>query len=570
MKEKARTAHPLALLGLSLAWLAVGCQQHHSYGSTETLRRAAHEQSLGRGEVEGIKIFLDTSGSMRGFALGATTYQAKESDQYRSILIALDSLSSAIQIKPKVEDGGSGVHDDHQKEPISPHQTSSADTAPVPLPAPIAVSRFGGSVEALPGGVSLLDASVGRNQVGPIGGRTLPSKWNSRDCSTSHWGGSSLVRSNLDSFYSEGITCLNLAFDEILADRSGKKVYVIVTDAEQDAPEDSSECPSAKNPGNIQTRLYEWVHDRGNFAAVVAFKIRSFPWRAEAVGDRFCGCATRNLFVYLFTPSAEVAEQLFSHLSTFWKGDPESIAYLPFSPRPASEFQVQMSLPKTKGSSPAIVPSEASKDSTDPAVAGTLPQFWIKLNEDQATVSFKVLEAGFESPETRKGPGFCPIDWSKAQYAWSDQPTRLTLRKTTDKVSAKPPTPEALVSTDDPGGLTFVRPAEEYDSANSKSITRVGHYNARSRQLSQEHMTHDLSESTYVVRKRPGQAAHGCEIYLFELKTTSLDLLNQISQKLPLVRDAQPPCTSIENVRNQVQFVYRPSPVVRFLLHVDY
>lgn len=587
LKDKAGRSHRhLAVAGLALLFL-VACNKHKpSYGSAKTLRRAAQEQSLDHGALGGIKIYIDTSGSMRGFALGTTTYRADDTDQYRSILIALDSISSAVDV-------GAGSREKKQSTPVgSLPQTLTSPPDTPEVEQPVGLARFGASVEPIPPGVALIDIGVGRGDLPPIGGRSPSTTWTSTDCRPSRWGGSPATRAKIDSFYSEQITCLDLVFDEMLADDSHEKAFVLMTDAEQDAPEDSTACPSAKNPGNVQTRLYEWVHKRGNFAAVVAFKLRSFPWRAEAVGDRYCGCASRNLYIYLLTPSAEVAEQIFAHISTFWKGPPEAIAYLPLSPRSASEFRVRMSLPKSKsGPSPAIVHSEDSKEAREPATPGTLPLFQIKLSDeyDQAAVTFRITAAGFESAATRSRRGFYPVDWSKAQYAWGEQPIRLSLASDTGKASNatsgraggggsgheddEREGPEAnlpkLVAVRDTGGLSFTRPATEDNPSVESSISRTGHYHARPTLLAKEQMTADLSSVTYVVRRNSGQA-HGCEVYLLELKATSLDLLDLISRQVPLVRDAQPPCSGIDSVRNQVQHVYRPSPVVRFLLHVDY
>jgi hypothetical protein len=570
LKDKASGArrHP-AVAGLALLFF-VACPPQHkpSYGSAETLRRAAEEQSLDHGTLEGIKVYIDTSGSMRGFALGTTTYRADDTDQYRSILIALDSISSAVDVGPVSREKKQATAVGSLPQTL----TNRPDGQEADQPSAVELARFGSSIEAIPSRATLLDVGAGRGELAPIGGGSPSTRWMSTDCRTSRWGGSPATRAKIDSFYSEGITCLDLVFDEILADESKEKAFILVTDAEQDAPEDSTACPSARNPGNVQTRLYEWVHKRGNFAAVVAFKLRSFPWRAEAVGERFCGCASRNLYVYLLTPSAEFAERLFAHISGSWKGPPEAIAYLPFSPRSASEFRVQMSLPKSKsGPSPAIVHPDDSKGAREPATPGTLPQFRIKLSDDhdQAIVTFRITEAGFESAATRSGRGFYPVDWSKAQYSWGEQPIRLSLAPNTEnKASNATSDPPKLVAVRDAGGLSFTRPASEA-SLTGSSISRVGHYHARPTLLAKEQMTADLPGVTYVIRKNPGQT-HGCEVYLLELKATSLDLLDSISRQVPLVRDAQPPCSGIDNVQNQVRHVYRQSAVVRFLLHVDY
>lgn len=530
----------------------------------------ALRHSLGHTEVDAAKIYVDTSGSMRGFALAATINEAGASEEYQSILVGLDSLRAVLEppaasAKSLLQANGHGdesghpsVRSDHASAATDAGHKSTAPAAAVP----VSLARFGSTLEPLSDTTSLLSAPLGKVNLPLIGGRAPLPIWRSGDCRT-RWGGGAAIRTNLDNFYSEPTTCLNLVFDDIMADRPERMAYVLVTDAEQDAPEDSAACSSAKNLGNIQARLYQWVQ-KGNFAAVVAFRVRSLPWQAQAVGSRFCDCDARYLFVYLLTPSAELAERLYSHLATFWKGDAASIAYLPFSPRPASEFRIQMTIPKLGAKSAAIVPSRAPGSLTDPET-GALPQFWVRLNQDQVELQFTVIEAGFESPETRKGPGFCPIDWKQAQYEWQ-QPVRFEAATH----PAGPPSKDAraLEPTEASLGLTFTRPPAMSPGFGSP-VTRIAHYAARAVLLGKDHMTPELSETTYIVHKRQGHD-HGCELFLVQLNTTSVDLIEQVSRRLPLVKNVHPPCLDLTNIRTQIRFVYRPSPVVRFLLHVDY
>lgn len=527
-------------------------QQHHSYKNLSTLRTVARSESLGLGSVDRVRVYLDTSGSMRGFALAATDNRTNASNELQSILTAVDSIPSAVGA------------DDHRAP-------TALQASAVPAPpqasstAVLSVARFGSKVAPLPQGVTLLSAGLGRTLVPTIEGEPIGKPWTSTDCKQ-QWHGSQAVRSRIDSLFSERVTCLNHVFDEILQDDSRRRAYVLITDAEQDAPEDSKECPAARNLGSIQQRIYEWVHDRGNFAAVIVVRMQSAAWQAPAVKDRFCGCDQKNLYVYLFTPSAELAERIYSHVAAMWRsagGSRKAIGYIPFAPRPASQFTVQMAVEKYGAQRAAALPMfDDVKDLRDPETS-VLPVFTLKLKDAEATVRFSVVDVGFEEPNLQP-PDFYRLDWKNAQYDWAETPARLEVKTAAGRGA---PSKEQLVRSEQPGGLAFVRPAE---LSSATFPNRAARFHARSRFLDADKLVKLPNPAVaYRIRRRPG-AEHGCEIYLLQLTTTTVDQVSRISDTLPVVHDGQPPCTDLENVKDQIRYAYRPSPIVRFLLHVDY
>jgi hypothetical protein len=533
----------------------VGCTKKvkHAYKDLRTLRTGARAESLGLGRADTVRVYLDTSGSMRGFALAATDNQSNASNELQSILTAIDSIPSALGT------------DEHHAMPTAVPGGAAAAARTRSSATVLNVSRFGAKVGPLPTGVTLLSAGLGRTLLPTMGGEALPRPWISSDCGAK-WHGSPPVRTNIDSLFSERLTCLNHVFDEILQDKSRRQAHVLITDAEQDAPEDSRECPAARNLGNIQQRIYEWVHDQGNFAALVVVRMRSAPWQSLAVGDRFCGCGEKNLYVYLFTPSAELAERIYSHIASMWSsagGSRRKIGYLPFAPRPASQFTVRMAVEKHGTQRAAALPMfDDIKDLRDPETS-VLPVFTLKLKDAEATVRFSVGEVGFEEPNLQP-PDFYRLDWKNAQYDWAETPARLEVKSVAGR-GASPR--EQLVRSEQLGGLTFVRPAE---LATGTYPHRDARFHARSRLLARAQLV-DLPHPVvaYRIRRRPS-VEHGCEIYLLQLTTNTVDQVKRISDTLPVVQTGLAPCTDMEKVKDQIRYAYRPSPIVRFLLHIDY
>ncbi|MBN1566850.1 MAG: hypothetical protein JXA73_03325 [Acidobacteria bacterium] len=544
----------------------VGHRERHIVSASD-LKAFAAEHAPGESGIKSVRLYFDASTSMRGFALAATQNIEHAPEEYKSIIMALDSIPAMLQ-------GNSG---------------DGRNTS-------LAVARFGGTIEEL-SDAGMVSSALGRIAIPMIGGAALDKRSESRDYRAT-WGGSSEMRGNIDSFYSETITCLNRVFDEILKTRSRNSVSIIVTDAEQAAPSDSTACPSARNLGTIQENLYEWVR-LGNFVAVVAFRLPTMPWRSQFEPSQYTSCDKHLLYAYLMMSSAEQAEAIYSHIATFWKGNTEAIAYLPFTPRPASEYEVVMKISSIDGKPGAIIPPRATRDLTNPE-RGTLPIYWVRLTGEEAEVKFVVTEAAFEDHSITKAPGFCPIDWSRASYEWQ-APVRLEPlvsagvaksdaksasleadyskagRKSemasgggTPERSASPAAkPAMLISAKGILGLEFIQLPDSQLEQTQHAVIRTAHFHARNKLLPKEHMLRNLSSVRFNVRRR-GTQSSGCEIYLIQLNMKSIDYLDKIAAKLPLVIKAGLPCLSLENVKTQMRFVYRPSPVVRFLLHIDY
>jgi hypothetical protein len=336
--------------------------------------------------------------------------------------------------------------------------------------------------------------------------------------------------------------------------------------------------------------LYEWVR-RGNYVAVVAFRLPSLLWKSSLESRQYCSCEARHLFVYLLTPSADQAEQIYSHLASLWKGPSEAMAYLPFTPRPSSQFDVAMTLIRQSGKTQAQVPAQTPPHFTNPE-QGVLPRFTVQMTADEAEVRFQVAQAAFEDPAARTGPGFFNVDWSKVPYEWQ-LPVPLTLRDVPDTAAAsaaKPGVPPkgigskatgpaamTVAPTNEPLGLEFTQlPAVENEAAPSgrsgsatTEIVRLGHFQARSTLLANDKLSQGLATVRLRVRKRPGHAK-GCELYLIQLDTKSTDLPRQIADSLPLVKTGVAPCLDMNSITTQMRFVYRRSPIVRFLVHIDY
>lgn len=521
------------LVGLAIIVSTAACSDScngHRIGD-EVLKGMAGEFAPRTGAPHRLRVFVDTSASMRGFALAATANRSGAGEQFQSILLGLDSLGEMVQSDPPTI---SGV---------------GAAASPIP-PPPVTLTRFGGTSADLEPSASLADLGFGRVPALPLGGGALSSSWRSRDCAAS-WGGAASVRANLDGFFSEDVTCLNPVFDEILKDRSGQAAYVVVTDADQAAPEGDGRCSSARNMGTVQARLQQWVRG-GGAAAVIVFEISSHPWQAQAVGTRFCGCSSRLLFAYLMTPSAQIAESIFTKIAERWRGTSDQIAFIPLSPRPASEFAVSVEI---LGEEPAAIFDANSEHLTTPET-GVLPTVHLKLSGD-ASVRFVLSEAAFDPPDIQRLSGVGKLDWTKAHFSWSD-PQSIAL----SEEGQQPPFRAVPANSD----LGFIRRADPTGGGAAQE-SRLGRYRAKPVRLDRDALLPSLTTAVFDIERKGGK---GCEAYLIEVEGGLPDIFDQLTAGVPLVKKASTACLNLSNLRSQTQLIYRPGSVVRFLLHIDY
>lgn len=526
-------------------------------GAIEQLREAAREFSLSQGLVDRLEVLLDTSASMRGFALAANANEADAGTPWQSVLGGVESLREAFATALPASGGGT---------PRAASTTPGWETS---------FYRFGGSLERLQQPLSLVSTGLGRQPLSPIGGASLGSQWLSRPCSASAGPGTSLRRA-IDSLFSERITCLSLAFDQMTNDPSGRTLHVLITDAEQAVPEGNAACPTAQNLTPIQERLYDWVHNQRRFAAVVIFRLPYQRWQSQASTGNFCTCDIRNLYTYLLAPSAEVAERAFVHLAERWHGAAGSIAYLPLSARPASQFNLKMILPEDKGKLVAKVPKEAAEKHLREPEVGALPTFAIVMARDQVTVQFEVSQVAFEGTKLKTAVGSRHLDWTKASFEWREEPLRLAPKD----VQPQPPGPSAATSTTADnavrllriaggrGDLDFIR-LPETPLAEKHAYHRDARFLATPTQLGPNQTLPALQPAVFEIRKRDNRR-RGSEVYLFELQAFSASLLDQVLGAPSLRGNEDSPCTNVDSVRLQVRHVFQRTPVVRFLLRVDY
>jgi len=567
-----------AVLALAILITGAGCESGPQ--GPRPLTEAALDDvrsslSLGSSGLASLRVYFDVSTSMRGFSLAANGNERGAGDEFRSVISALDNLPSLL----------SGA------------SASNGEAAP-----PLSVTRFGGSLQPLPS-ASLLLAAMGQEAVLPISGEALQPESRSMTCADQVWSGSPAVREQIDSLYSERTTCLNVVFEEILRDPGPSASAIVITDAEQDAPIGTQSCPAPKNLGTIQSNLQAWVQ-RGRYVAVMVFRLPSNPWRSRLESTQYCSCQTRQLYAYLLTPSAEQAEQLFSHIASQWSGGPTNIAYLPFTARPASQFDVEMEIRKADdGAVPAVFAAEPSHFRRPEM--GKLPVFAIELQEGrEAELEFRVGAVGFEEGEARAKPGFFAIDRAKSPLSWQ-HPAQIGAGGSSPVKSLTTEGPGDATSSDTPTGidtgLEFVqlplsdvarsedapRSSRSEDgtqrrdvlsgsgadgSSSSERITRTASFRATPRQMPASDLTgldRPFSQFRLRVSRRPGVSS-GQETYLLQLDSASTDLSGQLRVALPLMQRSGSGCLAVDNVENQMRFVYRRAPVARFLLRVDY
>jgi hypothetical protein len=296
------------------------------------------------------------------------------------------------------------------------------------------------------------------------------------------------------------------------------------------------------------------------YAAVVAFRLGYLPWESKAAGKRYCGCTERLLFAYLLTPGPESAEKTYALLARTWKGSPEAISYLPLAPRPASQFDVEVTLPYEGAKKPALFPTTYPKSLQEPQLSG-LPVFPIELKEEKATVQVQVKKAGFERSETRSSPGFSQLDWAKARFAWREVTTRFAFEKSGKKKAG-------FIPLESAGGGLEVLLQGESPKESEKSTRRTGRFQGRATVLPASQTSDQLPGAAFVVRRALGR--HGSEAFLIELTADSTPLVQDLWKDSPFIGKSPGDCIRLTSLREQVQLAGRTSPVVRFLLHVDY
>jgi hypothetical protein len=523
MKSLARL---LALLAAGACALACA-KLHHAFPNEEALRGCARDLDLAGRSASRLHVYLDSSASMRGFALAATANSSAAPEGFSTVLLGVDSLS---------ELAGRGA---------------------LRSGAPLIASRFDLGTASLPAGISLVQVGLGAlaaeapEEPAPHPGHVA--HWRSSDCParpSSHWGGSPVVRSRIDRFFDGAHTCLSRVFDEISAGAAGT-AFAVVTDAEQNAPDDSPQCHSARSQLGIQTRLDEWVRGRGNYAAVVAYQLDSFPWRAAAVGESFCGPARRTLYVYLLTPDAETAEAIFGQLAGTWRGEAGRLAYFPLAQRPAAQFTVEMKPLRGASGATALVRAEAA-ELAEPE-PGTLPVLSLEQKGDAARVRFTVRSALFESPDVRARSDLGAPGKTQRRFSWREQPLRVAFPPPGKGQQAK-----SWKLGEEGGGLSLLQPAAGAEPPDALGAFQLGHFHAGPKQEADDAgMAGTIPPLIIELRRRPGQA-HGCELFLIELESAAglpAAAAAGAGADLPLL---------------QARFLTRRSPVLRFLLHVDY
>ncbi len=532
----------VTLLIVSMPLIISSCRRRPV--PSQAFQEIASSLGTPREEVETVRIYIDASASMRGFALAATKNETGVSAPFQSLLSGLDSLAEEVA-SPNVE-------------AEKPAKATKKPTPEKTGPARKEIYRFGALIEPLAPSIALVSAPLGRAPVPPIGGLQVNPAWLSKDCGQK-WGGSPAARLAVDSFFSETLTCLNPVFDETAANGTEKKAFVIVTDAEQLAPEGSEKCPSAKSLGTVQARIDEWIRVKHRYAAVAAFRLGYLPWEAPASGKRYCACNEQLLFVYILTPGPEMAEKIYGILAHAWKGDPDAISYLPLAPRPASQFDIEVSLPYEGDKKPALFPTNYPKSLQEPQIS-RLPVFPVELKGEKATVLVSVKKAGFERPEARVSPGFSKLNWSKAAYSWKEVSTRFSLQKSGKK-------PVSFVQLSGPSEVEVLLHGEA-PTEPEKATRRSGRFQGRATVLSESETTIELPQAAFLLKRTP--AKHGSEAFLIELTADSSPLVADFWKDHPLIGKASGSCIRLESLREQVLLAGRTSPVVRFILHVDY
>lgn len=497
--------------------LFVGCDKH-DYDLRE-LRRAAQQFAFSEATSDDVELLLDSSASMRGFALAEVQDQGAHTGSWGSVFVGIDALGRNIRL-----------------------------------------SRFGGTLEEHPGPVSLLQLARGSQRVEPIRQARLEPSWRSRSCGQQLFHGPEVVTA-IDSLFSERETCLGLALDQASREPSNSSLRLVLTDSEQAAGDESAGCQLGNNPTPVQNRLYDWVHTQRRFGAIALFRLPYEGWRVDAPTRDYCHCANRNLFVYLLGPSAFRVEEAYARIADRWRGEAQNIAYLPLAPRPAAQYQLRMVVPRTAaGNVPASI--EGAQQDLQPE-SGRLPVFFLRLDDEKAVVRFTLAKAAFGPARVRGsigGPATLPLP---GDLDWGDQPTLVKIVAPTKDSKGR-----SLRLDPGPGAFEFVRLPDS--SAQEKvAHLREARFLSAGRKIADREMSDLQLAGSWEVRRRPGAKESRCELYLFELHTQGDDLVDRLIAATPLLQSQDQACSGLDNITAQVRHVYQESPVARFLLHID-
>jgi hypothetical protein len=474
---------------------------------------------------EEVHLLLDSSASMRGFALAAVRNEQAPAGSWVSLFVGIDSLSRHIRL-----------------------------------------SRFGGSVEAHTGPVVLFPLVVGSQRVAPLGQAGLDPSWQSRACNGRPFTGGG-VTGAIDVLFSERETCLGLAFDQASKEASDPTLRIVLTDSEQAAGDESSGCPLGNNPTPVQDRLYDWVHTQRQFGAIVLLRLPYQGWKVAAPTHDYCRCAYRNLFLYLLGPSATAVEKAYARIRDRWQGEASDIAYLPLAPRPVAQYSLSMTVPKTAtGNVPALIEGDSKR--LMPA-SDQLPVFSLRLEEDEAVVRFTLSKVAFNLGAIRTtaaGSAALPV---ADDLAWGDEAALLEI--TSPGKDAKSPSWQRARG---PGAVELVRlpgpTKEDLDKEKKKGAQgRPAKFFSGGGEIAEADMTSLQLTGSWKVRRRQGAKRNASELYLFELYAHGGRLVNRLIAATPLLQTQDRACSGLDNITAQVRNVYQDTPVARFLVHID-
>lgn len=513
-----------ASLSVVVCLAVTGCKRHQL--PPDVADRVAHSLSLARTDRSDLGIYFDTSGSMRGFALAATTNQRGSGDAFQSFLLALQTLP-------------------HEPPPRDTEPKKTASESPV-SDGRRQVVLFGGDLRAQAAFDDAVDSALGRRDPANVTANLGPSS----DCTGTKWNGAAISRERIDRFFSEGTTCLDQVFRDIRS-KGRNRLNILVTDAEQTASLNDPGCPNPQNLGTIQSYLNAWSRD-GGFAAIIAASLPYQPWTSTAA-KAYCGCQERLLFTYILSPTAAAAEQVFAHIRSSWKGTGSGPTYLPLIPRPAVSYSVRVVTAADEANS-LVFSSDARPTQFEPAEVGRLPEVWIQMREPDGQVAVNIEKAGFESPSMARGS---QIDWSKSTIEWRD-PVPLG----NDGV----PQPSGSA-----GALSLVRLNEPFANEATPAVAnmRMTRFLGQSHEPERE-VKPSGSRPLRLRIRRTGAAGSGagCQWYLLEAIAPKTDYATQIAGTMSQLSSST--CLNWDAVRVQVATAFQEGPFLRLLLHVDY
>jgi hypothetical protein len=487
---------------------------------------AARDLSLARTDQNGVRLYFDTSGSMRGFALAAAANRRGAGSGYESVLRVLDTVVQA------------------QRSAVPPPAMPARDAKDQ---KPVSLLLFGTTLVEEPS-ASVTDFATGRKSA-PFQNGGLA---RSTDCpNAAKWEGALETRSNIDHFFSQGTTCLDQVFEDVLANGIGR-LNLVITDAEQNAPLNSRGCPNPKNVSSIQSYLARWS-SAGGFAAVIATRLPYQPWQADRAPA--CDCQERLLYAYVLAPAADGAEQVFSRFREHWRADGPEPSYVPLMSRPALSSVVRV-VTGTSADRGLIFVSGARPAALAPPEVGRLPQVWVELKGDEGQIVFDVERAALVGLGSGQSSA---VDWSKATLEWSE-PAPLDERGQISRSG------EASRSNETPP-LSLIRfnDALPNETDPAPANVRTARYLGQTSEPEREVALTAAKPLRLRIRR---VAAKGCQWFLLEAKLPGREHVDQVLASLTGLSSDR--CLTWGAVRDQVDAVFQSGPVLRLLLHVDY